>query len=157
MSKQNGTGGCSNLGPAAERYRIYLAEDNPADVYLIRHALTSAGLAFELTVFEDGAEAMRFVQAEAGDAGRPSPDLIVLDLNLPKRTGTDILAAIREQPHLTNVPVAILTSSASPADRAQTLRLKADRYFLKPLDLDDFLKIGANIRELLRAAGRPKD
>lgn len=105
-----------------------------------------------MTVFEDGAEAMRFVQAEIGSANRPLPDLIVLDLNLPKRTGTDVLAAIREHPHLTGVPVAILTSSASPADRAQTLRLRADRYFLKPLDLDDFLKIGANIRELLDAS-----
>lgn len=123
-------------------------------MYLIRHALTTAGLAFELTVFEDGAEALRFVQAETGTATRPLPDLIVLDLNLPKRTGTDILAAIREHPHLTRVPVAILTSSASPADRAQTLRLKADRYFQKPLDLDDFLKIGTNIRELLLATGQ---
>lgn len=134
---------------AHDRPRILLAEDNPADVYLIRHALTTAGLDFELLVFEDGAEALRFVRGEEEYRDSAPPDLVLLDLNLPKRPGTDILAAIRSSRGLARVPVAILTSSSSPMDRAKTEQLQADCYIQKPLDLDDFLKIGAVIRDLL--------
>jgi len=133
----------------SDRFVICLAEDNPADVYLLRHALTAAGLVFDLKVLEDGAEALRFVQDETALA---APHLFILDMNLPKRSGTEILIAIRRQPALASVAVAVLTSSASPLDRARSEELGASHYFQKPLDLDAFLRIGHDIKALLQQA-----
>jgi CheY-like chemotaxis protein len=143
------------VNSSIERYRIVLAEDNPADVYLIRHALTTAGISFDLTVFEDGAEALRYLRHEDEHNQAPRPDLVLLDLNLPKRPGTDILAAIRSADDMSGVPVAILTSSSSPMDRAKTEQLNANCYIQKPLDLDDFLKIGNVIKDLLASRRQP--
>ncbi len=140
---------------SSERYQIVLAEDNPADVYLIKHALTTAGINFDLTVFEDGAEALRYLRHEDEHTKTSRPDLVLLDLNLPKRPGTDILAAIRSADDMSGVPVAILTSSSSPMDRAKTEQLNANCYIQKPLDLDDFLKIGNVIKDLLASRRQP--
>ncbi|MBL8293989.1 MAG: response regulator [Bryobacterales bacterium] len=133
---------------SADRFVICVAEDNPADVYLLRYALTAAGLVFDLKILEDGAEALRFVQDESA----VTPDLFILDMNLPKRSGTEVLAAIRRQPALTSVPVAVLTSSASPLDKTRSEELGASHYLQKPLDLDDFLRIGHDIKALLQQA-----
>ena len=136
----------------SDRFIICLAEDNPADVYLLRHALTAAGLVFDLKVLEDGAEALRFVQDETAHTGPVAPHLFILDMNLPKRSGTEILAAIRRQPGLASVAVAVLTSSASPLDKTRSEELGASHYFQKPLDLDAFLRIGHDIKALLQQA-----
>lgn len=135
---------------SVQRYLICVAEDNPADVYLLRHALTAAGLQFDLKVLEDGAEALRFLQNE----NAVPPHLFLLDMNLPKRSGTEILAAIRRHPTLASVTVAVLTSSASPLDKTRSEELGASYYFQKPLDLDDFLRIGHDIKRLLQASPR---
>ena len=133
----------------AEPYRIVLVEDNEADVYLFRRALQDAGLNFELTVIEDGAEALAYIR----DFGQGAPpDAAIIDLNLPKSEGTTVLEAIRKNTRLSAVPVVIVTSSASPAERAKAERLGAERFVTKPPDLDEFLRIGGLISDLLSKA-----
>ena len=98
---------------------------------------------------QDGAEALAFVQGEGRYSARSVPDLVVLDLNLPKDGGIQVLRAIRERETFSNVPVAVVSSSASPQDRDETGKLGVDRYIRKPSDLEEFLKIGQIFKELL--------
>ena len=100
-----------------EPVRILLVEDNTADVYLFRKALLGAELNFELTVIEDGGRAIAFVRGEGEYAGSPVPDLVVLDLSLPKNDGIQVLEAIRATKRFANVPVVITSSSPSPPAR----------------------------------------
>jgi CheY-like chemotaxis protein len=129
---------------------ILLVEDNLGDVFLFREALKAAGVNYEITVISDGAEALRFVEDPNQYRGKRIPDLAVLDLNLPKVEGTEVLEAMRSNPDLTNVPVAVMTSSPSPRDRERAVQLGARRFITKPLDLDEFLKIGTVLKELLQ-------
>lgn len=132
-----------------EVFRILLVEDNAADVYLFQKALKEAHLRFELTVIRDGAQALAFVRGEGEYAHSPRPDLAVLDLNLPKNGGLQVLRAIRESKGLADVPVVIVSSSASPQDLAKTQDFGVNRYVTKPPDLDAFLQIGQIFREIL--------
>ena len=143
-----------NMNPADERKtHILVIEDNPADVELLRMALRHAGLDFELIVVDDGADALALVcQQHRGTPGT-ALDLAIIDLNLPKHGGEEILQALRANPTLTHLPVAILTSSSSPRDRSGIHRLRVGRYIVKPPDLDDFLKIGFTVKELLSESG----
>jgi len=134
---------------SVELFRILLVEDNAADTYLFRKALEEAELNFELTVIEDGAEALAFVRGEGDYAGRQSPDLAVLDLNLPKNEGTEVLAALRQSEDLANMPVVITSSSPSPRDRMRTEQLRVQRYIMKPVNLADFMQIGTVLKEVL--------
>jgi two-component system response regulator len=128
---------------------ITLVEDNPADVYLVRKALEERGIAFELTCFENGEEALNSLSRQE----RNQPDIILLDLNLPMTEGVEVLRRIRSMPELVNVPIAILTSSASPADIHRTELLGVARYISKPIALDDFLReVGRQVEEMLLAA-----
>ena len=139
--------------------RILLVEDNDADVYLFRKALEAAALIFELTVLQDGAKALAFVRQQGSYSGRSVPDLVVLDLNLPKDGGIQVLRAIRENATFCNVPVAVVSSSASPQDRDETGKLGVNQYIPKPADLEEFLKIGQILKELLftlGSRGQPK-
>lgn len=147
--------------------RILLIEDNDADVYLFQKALMTAEVKFALTVIGDGAEALAFVRREGKYSERPVPDLVLLDINLPKSGGIHVLRAIRETENFLKVQVAIVSSSASPQDRDQTEKLGVDRYITKPADLEGFLQIGQIIREMLltrrirdgaavHRSGRPK-
>ena len=129
---------------------IFLAEDNPADVYLLREALNTTGKRAVLHVANDGEEAIRFIEQCGAPSGTPLPDLVILDLNLPKNDGADLLRTIRTKQLFAPVPVVILTSSDSPRDRTLAERLGADAYFTKPSDLDAFLGV---VRELLSYAG----
>jgi len=134
--------------------RIFLAEDNPADVYLLREALgVDSNSDVELLVASDGAEALDYVNRRGHYASLPKPDLIVLDLNLPKSDGTDVLQSIRESQELGDVPVVILTSSDSPRDRAAAVRLGANGYITKPSDLDAFLSLGDTLRSFIGSIG----
>lgn len=130
-------------------FRILLVEDNDADVYLFRKALEAADLKFELTVAQDGAEALAFVRGEGKYSARSVPDLVALDLNLPKGGGIEVLRAIRQRETFSIVPVAVVSSSASPQDHDETDKLGIDRYVTKPADLEDFLNIGQIFKELL--------
>ena len=133
-------------GPMLKPAHITLVEDNPADVLLVRMALQEKGIAFELTCFEDGEEAVESLSRQE----RTEPDIILLDLNLPVTEGVEVLKRIRSIPELVNVPVAILTSSASPIDIQRTKLLGVARYINKPLELDDFLReVGGQVHEML--------
>jgi CheY-like chemotaxis protein len=125
-----------------------LAEDNPGDVFLIRRALDGQSLFYDLVVAKDGAEAIRYV-AEAA-AGERRIDLLLLDLNLPKRDGGEVLSELRNHANLSHVPAIVLTSSSSPQDRERCLRLGASRFFQKPSDLLRFMEIGRLVKELVR-------
>jgi chemotaxis family two-component system response regulator Rcp1 len=127
--------------------RIFLAEDHLPDVTLIKEALRRAGLHFEIDHAEDGALAIQSLLAR--DAiGRP--DLIIVDLNLPKKTGFDVLAALPRNPVLARVPVVVLTSSNSENDRQRAVDLGATAFLSKPSDLHEFLeRVGGVVRDVL--------
>jgi|HubBroStandDraft_1064217.scaffolds.fasta_scaffold226923_2 CheY-like chemotaxis protein len=130
--------------------RILLVEDNAGDVYLFRKALENAELNFELSVIEDGAEALAFARQEGKYAGSSAPDLALLDLNLPKNEGLEVLKAMRHNSHLSKVPVVITSTSANPRERVAAEELGVERYIMKPLDLESFLQIGTVLKEILR-------
>ncbi len=132
------------LGPA----RIAVVEDNEPDVILIREALRTAAIDFEITRFKDGAVALVGFQRMGNK--QSELDLIFLDLNIPRLPGLELLTMIRNNPASAHVPVVILTSSQSPEDRTQALKLGATRYVSKPLQPTEFLSIvGAVAKELL--------
>jgi CheY-like chemotaxis protein len=128
---------------------ILLAEDNPADVYLIREALKEHGVECSLRVAADGKDVLALIVG-----GRAwSPDLIILDLNLPRHDGIEILQLVRSTERVARVPVVVLTSSDSPLDRRTANELGATRYVRKPSNLEQFLQLGAVFKELLEIAG----
>jgi CheY-like chemotaxis protein len=127
---------------------IVLVDDNPADVLLVREALAWHGVISTLLVAEDGDEAIRYID-EIDAASLPCPDLIVLDLNLPKKTGFQVLERLRASPMCCSRPAAILSSSAAAADRNKAERLGASCYICKPSNLEDFLSIGKELKQML--------
>lgn len=131
---------------------ILLGEDNPEDVYLIQLAIAEHGIASDLHVARHGAEMLQALKVRLETSAMP--DLILLDLNLPRHDGLEILAFIRQRDDFAEVPVVILTSSDSPNDTRAAARLGANEYIRKPSSLDDFLAIGATLRSLLERAGQ---
>lgn len=131
------------------RLRILVIEDNPADVELLKMALRHAELNCDLTVVDDGADALALVGRRQDFEEGTQPDLAIIDLNLPKYSGEEILQALRANPVLAHIPVAILSSSSAPRDRRGLQSLRVGRYIVKPPDLDDFLQIGFTVREFL--------
>ena len=129
--------------------QVLLVEDNAADVYLFRKAFESTDLRFELTVIEDGSDAMAFARSEGRYAHSPVPDLAVLDLNLPKHDGIQVLRAIRQSNRLRDVPVVVTSSSESTRHQAELEQLHVSRYIRKPPDLEEFLQIGTVLKDLL--------
>ena len=127
--------------------RILLAEDNPADVYLIREALKEHGVECSMQVASDGKEVLSLISEET--PGADDLELIILDLNLPRHDGIEILERLRESTRLAHVPVVVLTSSDSPQDRLVATHLGARRYLRKLSSLEQFLDLGAIFRELL--------
>ena len=135
---------------ALKTARIVLVEDNPGDVLLVKKALKEKGIAAKLVCFEDGEQALKSLSQPAQQA----PDLILLDLNVPKIHGIEVLRTIRNTPKLVGVPVVILTSSASPTDIHRTALLGAARFISKPSGLEDFLReVGGGVEEMLLASG----
>jgi len=125
--------------------RVVLVEDNPGDVFLIREALREQGLAFELLHYADGEEAW---QALTG--AERLPDLILLDLNLPKIEGVNLLRRIRGEASFADVPVAVLTSSQAPDDEQQAMVSGAARFIRKSATLDEFLSdVGGAVADIL--------
>lgn len=130
-------------------YRIWIAEDNPADVYLIEEALRREGFPYRLQIADNGEDMMNKIAALDQNPNEKPPDLFMIDLNLPRRSGADILAGIRRSSSCAHVPVIIITSSDSPEDRSRTRELGASYYFRKPPELDRFLSIGGIVGRLL--------
>jgi chemotaxis family two-component system response regulator Rcp1 len=126
---------------------ILLVEDNPGDVRLAVEAPRDAKVANRLHIVEDGVEAMSFLRREGRYADVPQPNLILLDLNLPRRDGREVLAEIKQDADLKRIPVVILTSSAAEQDVVQAYNLYANCYITKPMDLDQFLKVVRSIED----------
>jgi CheY-like chemotaxis protein len=133
--------------------RILLAEDNDGDVFLVRRALEKRGLLHELVVAHNGEEALIWLDAHADSHStyphRDAPDLILLDLNLPRVDGGQLLSHIRKSDSFSRTPVIVLTSSDSPKDRQMAMELGANLYFRKPTDLASFMDLGRIIEETL--------
>jgi CheY-like chemotaxis protein len=127
--------------------KILLAEDNTGDIFLVRRALLRSQVECDLITVEDGEAAMRFL--DNSEVQQDRPDLILLDLNLPRRSGHQILHRLKNSPYCQNIPVIILTSSDSPGDRAQAQRLGAAYYFCKPTDLSGFMKLGNVVKDVM--------
>ena len=115
---------------------ILLVEDNPADVELTRETMHAARVHNTLHVTRDGEEAMRFLRRQAPFEGAPTPDLILLDLNLPRKDGREILAEVKQDPALQIIPVVVLTSSEAHEDVIKSYRLHANAYVQKPVTLN---------------------
>jgi two-component system, chemotaxis family, response regulator Rcp1 len=134
-----------SIGTGAAAMEVLLVEDSPGDVRLTLEAFRDAKVHITLHVAIDGVEAMAFLKREGKFAGAPRPDLILLDLNLPKKDGRQVLEEIKESASLKTIPVVILTTSASEADILQSYTLHANCYITKPVDLDGFLKVVKSI------------
>ena len=116
--------------------RILLVEDSPGDVLLTREALSESTMASELFVVSDGVEAMAFLHAE-----HPRPDIVLLDLNLPRMNGHEVLDAIENDPELRRIPVIMLTTSSAQGDILQAYDQHVNSYIRKPVDLNSFLDV----------------
>ena len=130
-----------------KRVEILLVEDNPGDVRLTIEALAEAKVSNELQVVGDGVEAMALLRREGKYASVPRPDLILLDLNLPKKDGREVLEEIKTDPTLRSIPVVILTTSRAEEDIHKTYNSHANCYITKPVDLDQFILVVKSIQD----------
>jgi len=151
------------MGTESGKVKVVLVEDNPCDVFLVKLALEENGLGVEMINYRNGDDAIAELCPAAGRPSQPVPDVILLDLNTPRGDGFEVLARIRSDLRLADVPVAIVTSSASPADRRRAELLGATTYIRKPSALADFIEaIGNGVKSMLglkmpviRTAGTP--
>ncbi len=130
-----------SVGTNGRAVEILLVEDNPGDVRLTMETLKEGRLTNNVSVAGDGVEAMAFLQREGKYADAPRPDFILLDLNLPKKDGREVLEEIKEDPELRRIPVVILSTSTAHQDILRTYDLHANCYINKPVDLDEFIKV----------------
>jgi two-component system, chemotaxis family, response regulator Rcp1 len=128
------------MSTAVPPIEILLVEDNPADVRLTWEALKETETRSHLHVIEDGVKALSFLRGEGDDEGRPKPDLILLDLNLPKKDGWEVLDEIKRDNALKHIPVIILTTSQAEQDILRSYQLCASAYIAKPVDVGQFFK-----------------
>ena len=126
---------------------MLLVEDNPGDVRLTKETLRDAKMIVKLDVVGDGVEAMAFLRREGKYAKAQRPDLIMLDLNLPKKDGREVLAEVKQDPNLRRIPVVILTISNNEEDILKSYNLHANAYVAKPLGLQEFAKITKSIED----------
>jgi two-component system, chemotaxis family, response regulator Rcp1 len=141
-------------GHRVEPIEILLVEDSPADVDLTREALEDAKVHNNLHVASDGVEALAFLRREGRYADAPHPALILLDLNLPKKDGREVLAEIKADPLLRRIPVVVLTTSEAEQDILQSYDLHANCYVTKPVDLDAFMHVVRSIEDFWLAIVR---
>ncbi len=126
---------------------ILLVEDNPGDARLTTEALKEAKVRNKLRHIDDGVEALAFLRRQGKYAGAQRPDLILLDLNLPRKDGREVLAEIKADPCLKRIPVVILTTSQAEEDILKAYNLNANCYVSKPVDLDQFIKVITSIND----------
>jgi CheY-like chemotaxis protein len=131
----------------AELISVLLVEDDPGDVMLVREAFAADKVGNTLSVVSDGVEAMRFVRGEGEYAAMARPDLVLLDLNLPRKSGAEVLAEIKRDPRLSTIPVVVLTTSQAEEDILRSYEMHANAYVTKPVDFDRFGEIVRQIDE----------
>ena len=120
---------------------IMLVEDNPGDVLLTREAFADAKISNNIQVANDGEQALELLRAISADESKILPDIILLDLNLPRKDGRQVLTEIKEDEALKHIPVVVLSSSKAESDIAETYKLHANSYIVKPIDLSQFMDI----------------
>jgi two-component system, chemotaxis family, response regulator Rcp1 len=129
--------------------RIFIVEDHEPDVYLVQKALRANQVEFVMTRFEDGQQALEEIWKQ-GPPPFEIPDLVILDLNVPKIDGMEILRAIRKDPNMAKVPIAVLTSSGALHDKVEAIASGADSFITKPVDLKSFVgTVGGSIKDLI--------
>lgn len=143
-SEKNASAGSSR------RVIALLVEDNRADALMVQEAIEVHGLPVDLHIVEDGQKAFDFIQGAEDDSNAPCPQVLILDLNLPKRTGKEVLQRVRRSVKCKDIPVLIITSSDSREDRAEAAHLGANHYFRKPSSYDEYLKVGEILRDILQ-------
>lgn len=131
----------------ADLISVLLVEDDPGDVLLIREAFADHKVGNILATVSDGVEAMKFVRGEDEYADVDRPDLVLLDLNLPRKSGAEVLAEIKGDPELSTIPVIVLTTSESEEDVVRSYKTHANAYITKPVDFDRFKEIVHQIDE----------
>jgi len=142
------------MAPACSRAQILLAEDKPADVHLVREALAEHAINCDLRIINDGAEVLHFIDQLDFDSKLSCPDLLLLDLHLPKHGGDEILRHLRASERCGQTPVVVLTSSDSPIDEQRAEKNAALHYFRKPSTLSQFLVLGAIVKDVIHRTGR---
>ncbi|HKJ22797.1 MAG TPA: response regulator [Gammaproteobacteria bacterium] len=136
-----------NAGSTKDGVAILLVEDNPGDVVLTREALSDAKVRNELNVVGDGVEALQYLRRQGQYSDATRPDLILLDLNLPRKDGREVLSEIKQDPDLKRIPVVVLTTSKAEEDILRSYNLHANCYVTKPVDLNQFLTIVKTIED----------
>jgi DNA-binding response OmpR family regulator len=134
--------------------QVLLVEDNAGDRRLVRDALCGQQLEINVHECSDVEQAIGYVQRIGVAAGTPAPDIVILDLNLPKGDGVDVLQAVRASPHTTHIPIVVMSSSDSDKDRVKATTAGGTLYFVKPFDLDEFMRLGTLVRDLLEEQQR---
>jgi CheY-like chemotaxis protein len=145
MSPWQPGSGALALGSDGRPAEVLLVEDNPGDVRLTREVLREGKISNRLSVAVDGVEALAFLRKEAAYAEAPRPDLILLDLNLPRKDGREVLAEIKDDPQLRQIPVVILTTSKAEEDIIKSYKLHANCYITKPVDFEQFIGVVRSI------------
>jgi CheY-like chemotaxis protein len=135
-----------DLGENVRAMEILLVEDNPADIRLTKEALKEADHKVNLSVARDGVSALQFLRTLGSSPDRPRPDLIMLDLNMPKKNGREVLAEVKADPNLRAIPVVVLTTSISDDDVLASYNLHANCYVHKPMDLERFIEVILSIQ-----------
>jgi len=130
-----------------EHVDILLVEDNPGDVRLTQEAFKNGQIYNDLHVVNDGDEALAFLRNEGEHADAPTPDIVLLDLNLPRKNGDEVLAEVRADPDLARIPVIVLTSSEAQEDVAQSYELQANAYLTKPVDPSEFIEVVKSFKQ----------
>jgi two-component system, chemotaxis family, response regulator Rcp1 len=131
----------------SRRVEVLLVEDNPGDVRLTQEALKDGRVMVNLTVAADGVEAMEVLKRRGIHASKPRPDLILLDLNLPRKNGREVLEEIKADDELKRIPVIVMTTSKAEQDIHKVYNLNANCYITKPVDLDEFLNVVRSIED----------
>jgi CheY-like chemotaxis protein len=126
---------------------VLLVDDDPGDVLMIQDALTSSDVTREVHVVGDGEEALAFLRREGRYADAPRPDVMLLDLNMPRVSGREVLAAVKEDVALRTLPVIVLTTSQAPSDIVESYSLHANAYVTKPIDLDQLTDVVQRIND----------
>jgi CheY-like chemotaxis protein len=125
----------------AELISVLLVEDDPGDVLLVKEAFEDHKVGNVLSVVNDGVEAMQYVRGEGAYASSPRPDLILLDLNMPRKNGIEVLEDVKSDPNLSLIPIVVLTTSEAEEDIVRAYKLHANAYITKPVDFEQFSRI----------------
>jgi chemotaxis family two-component system response regulator Rcp1 len=139
-----------------QQLSLLLVEDSPADVF-VKEAMRQEGLSFQMEVADDGETAIRILDRVDIESSGEHPNLVLLDVNIPRRDGTQVLQRLRQSPRCGKIPVVMISSSDSPADRKRAIDMGATEYFRKPSNLEEFMQLGRLVRRLHEAESRGAD